>query len=226
VLLSEARGTIWNGSAAILLTGGPNSRDASALPGRLHWTMGLHGMAGLEVRVRQACCLNGTVALRIQPGWGRLAVTLVPPPDGWVGQWPSAWLGGLGTPWNTLALNGSVRLTSSEPGLTMESVQGRWRVGGQAELELVDLSSRLSTLQPLGNYRLTLTGDANSGSSNLSLTTQKGALQLNGQGTWNASGVRFRGEATAATPEDLTALQNLLNIIGLRDGARSVISIG
>lgn len=226
VLLTEARGTVWNGSASLLLTGGPNSRDASALPGRLSWTMGLHGLSGLEVQARQACCLNGTVTLRIQPGWGRLAVTLLPPGDGWVGQWPSGWLGGLGTPWNTLQLNGSVRLTSSGSGLTMESVQGRWRVSGQAELELIGLSSRLSTLQPLGSYRLSLTGDPASGSSRLLLSTQEGALKLNGEGAWNASGVRFRGEASAATPADLTALQNLLNIIGLRDGARSVISIG
>jgi general secretion pathway protein N len=38
--------------------------------------------------------------------------------------------------------------------------------------------------------------------------------------------VRFRGEASAATPADEPALDNLLNIIGRRNGARSVISIG
>jgi general secretion pathway protein N len=37
--------------------------------------------------------------------------------------------------------------------------------------------------------------------------------------------VRFRGEAVAA-PGDEPALNNLLNIIGRRNGARSVISIG
>jgi general secretion pathway protein N len=223
VILADARGSIWNGSAMLLLTGGPNSRDASALPGRFEWTMGLRGL-GFELRAKHACCLNGEVALRLQPGWGRMTATLVPPASGWVGQWPSAWLGGLGTPWNTLQLNGSVRLTSS--GLTIESVQGRWRVTGQAQLELRDLSSRLSTLQPLGSYQFLLKSDAGgTGASQLTLITQSGALQLSGEGTWSASGIRFRGEATA-TEANQTALQNLLNIIGRREGARSVISIG
>jgi general secretion pathway protein N len=39
------------------------------------------------------------------------------------------------------------------------------------------------------------------------------------------NGVRFRGEARA-NEGDESALTNLLNIIGRRDGARSVISIG
>ena len=33
VLLADARGTVWAGSAVAVLTGGPGSRDASALPG-------------------------------------------------------------------------------------------------------------------------------------------------------------------------------------------------
>jgi len=110
LLLAEARGTVWSGSAVPILTGGPGSRDAAALPGRVEWTLGLKGL-GFELRARQACCLNGTVALRLRPGLGRMAVTLVPP-AGWVGQWPSAWLSGLGTPFNTLQLGGSVRLVS------------------------------------------------------------------------------------------------------------------
>lgn len=223
LLLTEARGTVWSGSAVPVLTGGPGSRDASALPGRLEWTLGMKGLA-FELRARHACCLNGTVSLLVRPGFGRHAIELVPPVGGWIGQWPSAWLGGLGTPFNTLQLGGSVRLTS--PGLKLESVQGRWRVQGRADVELVNLSSRLSTLDALGSYRLTLAGDpTGAGNSQLSLSTLEGALQLSGNGTWGASGVRFRGEARAA-PGDEAALSNLLNIIGRRDGARSVISIG
>jgi len=222
LLLADARGTVWSGSAVPLLTGGSGSRDASSVPGRIAWTLGLHGL-GLEVRLRQACCLNGTVALRVRPGWGRMSATLVPPP-GWVGQWPSAWLGGLGTPFNTLQLGGAVRLLS--PGIHFESVQGRWQVKGRAALEIIGASSRLSTLDALGSYRLTLVGDeANAGTSRLTLDTIEGALQLSGAGTWNASGVRFRGEARAESADE-AALTNLLNIIGRRDGARSVISIG
>ena len=222
VLLADARGSIWSGSAVAVLTGGPGSRDASSLPGRIEWTLGVRGL-GLALNARHACCLNGTVSLQVRPGLGRVGVTLVPPP-GWVGQWPSAFLGGLGTPWNTLQLGGVVRLVS--PALKLESAQGRWVVEGRADMELVSVSSRLTTLETLGSYKLTLTGDAATpGTSQLSLTTQDGALQLSGQGTWGPGGVRFRGEASAAATDE-AALSNLLNIIGRRDGAKSVITIG
>jgi general secretion pathway protein N len=222
VLLADARGSVWSGSAVAVLTGGPGSRDASSLPGRIEWTLGLQGL-GLALNARHACCLNGTVTLQVRPGFGRVGVTLVPPPD-WVGQWPSAFLGGLGTPWNTLQLGGVVRLVS--PSLKLESAQGRWVVEGRADMELVSVSSRLTTLETLGSYKLTLTGDAATpGTSQLSLTTQDGALQLSGNGTWGPGGVRFRGEASAAATNE-AALSNLLNIIGRRNGAKSVITIG
>jgi general secretion pathway protein N len=223
VLLADARGTVWSGSAVAVLTGGPGSRDAAALPGRLEWSIGLRGL-GLEVQARHACCLNGTVALLIKPGFGRVTTTLLPT-VGWVGQWPSAWLGGLGTPFNTMQLGGAVRLVS--PGMTLATVQGRVQLQGRADVELLSVSSRLTTLDTLGSYRLTLAGaDAGApGPSTLTLSTQEGALQLSGNGTWGPGGVRFRGEATA-TGADEPALANLLNIIGRREGARSVISIG
>ena len=222
VLLADARGTLWSGSAVLVLTGGPGSRDASALPGRLGWTLGWRGSA-FELLVTHACCLNGSVALQLRPGFDRIQATLLPT-AGWVGQWPSAWLGGLGTPFNTLQLGGVARLLS--PGMTVEAVQGRWRIDGRAELELVGVSSRLSTLPTLGSYRLRVSGDAaNAGSTQLNLTTQEGALQLSGAGTAGAGPIRFRGEARAQAADE-AALSNLLNIIGRRDGARSVISIG
>jgi len=222
VLLADARGTIWNGSAAVVLTGGPESRDASVLPGRLQWSVGLRGLA-FEIRAQHACCLNGTVAMLVKPGLGRMQAELVSPPD-WVGQWPGALLSGLGTPWNTLQLGGAVRL--STPGVRLDWVQGRWRIDGELNLELLDASSRLSTLDTLGSYRLTISGNASSnGTPELSLETLDGALQLSGSGTVTPGGVRFRGEASASA-DDEAALNNLLNIIGRRNGARSIISIG
>jgi general secretion pathway protein N len=222
LLLADARGTVWSGSAVAVLTGGAGSRDASSLPGRLTWTLRPHGL-GLELALQHACCLNGVVAVQVRPGISRTDYTLVPP-AGWVGQWPTAFLGGLGTPWNTMELGGTVRLAS--PGLRIESVQGRWVVDGRADVDLVGVSSRLTTLDALGSYRLSLSGDAaNPGIALLSLSTQEGALQLSGNGTWGPAGVRFRGEARASALEE-SALSNLLNIIGRRDSARSVISIG
>ena len=220
--LADARGTVWSGSAVAVLTGGVGSRDASSLPGRLSWTLRPQGL-GVELTARHACCMNGDVAIRVKPGINRTEYTLVPP-SGWVGQWPAAFLAGLGTPWNTLQLGGSVRLAS--PGLKVESVQGRWLVDGRADIDMVNVSSRMTTLDSLGSYRVSVSGDAaNPGFSKIGLTTQEGALKLGGEGTWGPAGLRVRGEASAAPAEE-AALSNLLNIIGRRQGARSVISIG
>jgi general secretion pathway protein N len=225
LVLADARGTIWSGSAVPILTGGADSRDASYLPGRLEWTLSPR-FYGVELAARQDCCINGTLLLQIRPGLGRVKVTYAPPPGaaGTVGQWPSAWLGGLGTPWNTLQLGGTAKIAS--PGFSIEQVEGRWRLDGKLDLELEAVSSRLTTLETLGSYRVTLTGGSSEGSATLlSLTTTDGPLQLIGSGTWGPAGVKFRGEARSATV-DAAALSNLLNIIGRRDGARSIISIG
>jgi general secretion pathway protein N len=234
LLLAEPRGTVWQGSAVAVLTGGPGSRDASALPGRLHWRLGLDGTA-LALRVRQACCVNGELLLRVQPGLGRLRLEL--PANATdaaghagtaVGQWPASWLVGLGTPWNTLQPAGTLQLRST--GLWLEQVQGRWRFNGRAELLLGSMASRVSTLETLGSYRLLFVGDAAGGdAATLQLSTTSGALQLSGSGQFLGSGaashLRFRGQASAAAGSE-AVLNNLLNIIGRRQGAVSVISIG
>jgi general secretion pathway protein N len=231
-VLADARGTVWSGSAVAVLTGGPGSVDASALPGRLSWSMGWRWTNGLQavLSVQDACCLNGTQRLALQPGWGRWTATFLPATQvsesqpTWLGQWPSSWLSGLGTPWNTLQLGGVTRLTAS--GSSLQWASGRWNFSGQVLVDLLGVSSRVSPLPLLGSYRLMLTGDpANPGQASMALSTSEGALQLTGSGNWSANGVRFRGEARAQ-PGDETALSNLLNIIGRRDGSRSVISIG
>jgi general secretion pathway protein N len=106
-------------------------------------------------------------------------------------------------------------------------VQGRWLQSGELHLDLLNLSSRVSTVAPLGSYRLSLSADAGTpGVSTLRLSTLEGALQLSGAGTLSSGGKsRFTGEAGAA-PGREEALNNLLNIIGRRQGARSVLTIG
>jgi general secretion pathway protein N len=226
LLLADAQGTVWAGSARPVLSGGPDSRDATTLPGRLHWRLALRGSA-IELQARQPCCLVDTLRVLVQPGIGRLAVT-VPAATGAIGRWPAAFLAGLGTPWNTLQLSGSAQLSS--PGLTLENVQGRWRLAGRAELELDEIGSRLSRLSPLGSYRLVLDGgdvggDSGNDAAQVRLSTVEGPLQLHAEGLWAASGLRLRGEASAE-PGSEAALDNLLNIIGRRSGALSVLSIG
>ncbi|MFN7197986.1 MAG: type II secretion system protein N [Hylemonella sp.] len=224
VLLTQTRGTVWSGSALPVLTAGIESRTALSLPGRLQWSLHWRGRS-LELQLRQPCCLAAPLVLQVEPGFGRLKVALLPPPNGGlVGQWPAAWLAGLGTPWNAVQLSGTLRLRT--PGLVVEQVAGRTRFTGEATLELSNVATPLAAVDTLGSYQVLLRGDAASGAaSTISLSTLEGALQASGQGQWGEGRLRFRGELRAADGQE-GALSNLLNIVGRRQGALSVISIG
>jgi general secretion pathway protein N len=218
--LVDATGTVWHGSALLLLTGGPGSRDASVLPSRLDWRLS-PSFSGWHLALAQACCLSPGLQLTLDPGWGTLRVQ-VQSSQNWVGQWPAAWLEGLGAPWNTVQPGGMLRLATRDLSLS-SSAQG-WQLQGQLDLDLLQMSSRLSTLDALGSYRVHISGVA-SRPPQVQLETLEGALQLRGTGELRPRGLSFRGEASA-TPGQEPALNNLLNIIGRRQGAASVISIG
>jgi general secretion pathway protein N len=223
--LTDTRGTLWRGSGVLVLGGGPDSRSAMALPGRLSWKLSWRGR-GLALHAQQACCLHQPLRLSAEPGLGRMTLRLAPT-QGVAASWPAAWLAGLGAPWNTLQLGGTVRLAST--GLSLESAQGRVAISGGATLTLEAISSRLSTQDPLGSYQLSIDGQREAGgSAALNLATLKGPLLLSGSGVWGgASGaaLRFRGEARAQAGAE-SALDNLLNVIGRRQGALSVLTIG
>ncbi len=246
LLLADARGTVWRGHAVLVLTGGVGSRDAAALPGRLHWRLGWH--AGTPaLRLSQACCLDQPVLVRWLPSLASNRFELMSLPAAAAqpqasmpapataaaasaaaapssfGRWPVAWLSGLGAPLNTLRLSGTMHLSGQ--GLSLELVQGRLVLGGRVELALNEVASRLSTLEVLGDYRFTLQGDPRGQAATVQLRTTRGALLLSGDGQWAASRLRFNGQASAA-PGFEPVLNNLLNIIGRRQGALSLISIG
>jgi len=233
LLLAEAEGSLWRGSALPVLTGGAGSKDAAVLPSRLDWSISPF-FGGLRLKVAQPCCIDPGLELEWRPGWNKVTVA-VKPASGPVGHWPAAWLEGLGAPWNTLRPGGQLRLATQ--GLVLESQGGIWQVRGSADLDWLQASSRLSTMEALGSYRIGLVGSqadagadgagakAPAGRPTISLRTLDGALQLNGNGQWGERGLKFTGEARAA-PGFEPALNNLLNIIGRRNGAASVISIG
>jgi len=219
VRLADPRGTVWNGSAQLVLSGGAGSRDQTALPDRLNWRIrpGFDaGRVALSTQLQALCCMAQPWRVAARPQWGGAVLTLA---DG-DAQLPAMLLAGLGTPWNTLQPEGQLRLSTQT--LVIDLNAGRLVLGGQAVLEMLAVSSRLSTLKPMGSYRATLAGGA---APTLRLETIEGSLQLSGSGQWVGSRLHFDGVATAA-PEFTDALSNLLNIIGRRDGVRSLIKVG
>lgn len=215
LLLSEARGTVWSGSAQLVLTGGAASQDRAALPGRMQWVL-RPTLTGVRLQAQADCCTVQPLQARLDLGLSQFRVTVG---DG-QSRWPAALLSGLGTPWNTLQPQGQLLLQTE--GLQAAWQAGRMVLAGKVQLDALDMSSRLSTLRPMGSYRLAVQGGE---VPLLTLSTLSGHLQLSGSGQWVGQRLRFAGEASAA-PDREAALTNLLNIIGRRNGARSLINVG
>jgi general secretion pathway protein N len=215
VLLQDARGTVWDGSSQLTLTAGPGSSDRSTLPGRLAWRL-QPGWNPLQLSLFAECCTQTPLLLELLPRWGGAELRLADQRS----QWPALLLSGLGTPWNTIRAEGLV--AASSQGLVVQWIHGRLAFKGQLQVDATDMCSRLSTLRPMGSYRFLITGGD---TPRLSLSTTGGSLRLSGSGQWTDGRLRFEGEASAA-PERQDALANLLNIIGRRDGARSIIKVG
>ncbi|MFM0181658.1 type II secretion system protein N [Paraburkholderia aspalathi] len=207
VNLVNPTGSLWHGSATLMLAAGSDMSAATLLPGRIEWRTAFWplftGRVRMTMRHSEAMPDPITVDATLRSATitpGALAV-------------PASLLSGLGAPFNTLDLQGDVRLAWSD-----------WRsfnqeAFGQLTVTLNDVSSRVSLVKPLGSYRLLF--QAQGVSSTLDLTTLKGPLMLTGNGTVSAVSTSFRGTASAA-PEARENLAGLLNLLGRPSGPDTV----
>lgn len=213
--LSQTEGTVWAGSARLTLTGSTGSRDAVSLPGRVRWQV-RPGWDHLVLEAQAACCTQQPIAITVTPRWQHLGLALADSES----TWPAGIFSGLGAPWNTVQLEGELVVASR--GWRADLSAGQVRFDGALQLEARDLRSHLSSLRPMGSYRLTLAGGA---TPTLQLETLRGSLLLSGRGQWRDGHLRFDGSASAV-PAHEAELSNLLNVIGRREGTRSVLSTG
>jgi general secretion pathway protein N len=216
----DVRGTVWNGSARGALTPGPARAGTAAgpgqvLPGRVSWQLRPAWPGVLRFVWQADCCTPQALRGEVRPLWPGLEVRL----DDGAAVWPAAWLQGLGAPWNTLAPEGQLHWQSE--GLRAQWHGSAWQLRGTATLEARAVATRLSTLRPLGSYRVRVLGGD---TIRLELTTLDGALQLQGQGQWQPQ-FQFRGQAST-DPDHEAALSNLLHVLGQRRGAISVLEMG
>ncbi len=215
IQLVNPQGSLWNGSAQLVFSAGEGSMARAALPGRFVWRI-RPSTEGLRVTITAACCIQQSWGWTLTPRFNGFELSATDTPS----LWPMALLQGLGTPWNTLQLEGALTLKTER--LVLQWASGRWSIQGKAQLNATDVSTSLSQLRPVGSYLLTLNGGE---TATLELSTLQGPLQLSGQGQWVGGRLRFAGEATA-DPQREAALVNLLNILGRRDGARALIKVG
>lgn len=222
VQIVNTRGSVWRGQGDLLLTGGEGSRTESALPQGLRWRLNptwAERRPAIALALETPCCAEQPLMITVLPGLKTHTLRL----GRFSSQWPAVLLVGLGTPWNTLRPEGQLALQSE--GMTVQLVDGRLHLKGALQVDALDMTSRLAKLRPLGSYRVNLSATPDGNSASLQLQTLNGGLQLTGNGQWLGARLRFQGVAQAA-PGRETALENLLNIIGRRDGPRSILAVG
>ncbi|HEX7912563.1 MAG TPA: type II secretion system protein N [Paraburkholderia sp.] len=207
VNLVDPSGSLWHGSATLMLAAGSDMSAATLLPGRIEWHTAFWPLFTGRVRMtmRQSDAMPEPITVDATPRTATVtsgAITV-----------PASLLSGLGAPFNTLDLQGNVQLSWSD-----------WRsfnreAFGQMTVTLTDVSSRVSLVKPLGSYRVVF--QAEGASSTLDLTTTKGPLTLTGNGTVSAGSTSFHGTASAA-PEARDNLAGLLNLLGRPSGPDTV----
>jgi general secretion pathway protein N len=207
VNLVNPTGSLWHGSASLMLAAGSDTSSATLLPGRIDWHTAFWPL--FVGRVHMTMLQSDAMPTPITVDATRRGATLS---QGAIAV-PASLLTGLGAPFNTLDLEGNVQLAWSD-----------WRsfqqeAFGQLTVTLIDASSRVSLVKPLGSYRVVIQAEGNR--SVVDLSTIKGPLMLNGHGTVSAGSTIFNGTASAA-PEARDNLAGLLNLLGRPSGPDTV----
>jgi general secretion pathway protein N len=204
--LLDARGTLWSGSALLALSDG---RQLSAVPGRVSWRLDIASL----LRGRAAAQLSHPwIAAPAELSIGRDGVTL----QAGGAELPAAVLAALGAPFNTLRPGGALQVRWTELALR------RSTMSGEVEVDWRDAQSALSTVAPLGSYRLRIS--AGGDGARLRLETLAGPLRLQGSGTLRGTRVSFKGLASAE-PDMRPALNGLLGVLGPRSGDKVLLAL-
>ncbi len=213
--LGDPQGSLWRGSAFIGAAPGAQGGVTPLLPGRFAWRLSPMVLLGqLDLRLENDEALLQPLSLTGDWSQWQLSADSL--------MLPAAGLAGLGAPLNTIAPSGNMRLVWSA--LALARVAGGISVDGRTTLEMSDMASRLSNVNPLGSYALAM--DWHGQQAQLTLTTLRGALLLSGKGGLEHGRLQFSGQAEAAKGYEDT-LGNLLNLLGQRRmiGDKNIIAL-
>jgi general secretion pathway protein N len=204
VRLLDARGTVWHGSAFL---GFSNGRETTLVPGRIEWQLDGVRTRGLSARLTHAWL---AAPLRISLEREGLAFAKG------AARLPAGVLASAGAPFNTLKPGGTLEASWTDTVLRGTALTG------EVQIDWRDASSALSTIVPIGSYRLRVTGRGDG--SALELVTLSGPLQMQGRGRIEGSRIRFNGTAGAEAGMQ-PALNGLLGVLGMRSGDKVLLAI-
>lgn len=213
--LTDAEGSLWNGSALIGFAVDKSHDLTPLLPGRFEWHLSPILLLGqIELAVNNAEAFQQPLYMT-----GNFRHIQVSPNSLML---PASRLTGLGAPLNTIKPSGKMTLSWDVLGLTF--VDGNLDINGTMKLALDDVASALSPVKPLGSYLMTF--DWQGHEARVDLKTIQGPMLLSGKGTLTHGHLRFSGLAQAEEKQE-DNLANLLNLLGQRrPGAnKNVISL-
>jgi general secretion pathway protein N len=227
LLLADAQGTVWSGSAVLAV--GSLRDDATpptdagsagatserlALPGRVNWALEWGGALAPVLHLTHDGVLLQPVAVRhVDHGWSVDAGGAV---------LPAAMLRLAGAPLNTLMPDGRCELRWNALHVDADGAplgEGTLRIGG--------LALALSPVRPLGDYLATWSVDARG--LTWQIATERGPLALEGNGAIAGSRSQVRvvaRPAADASPAVAAQLGPLLDMIGRHGSAEAVIQMG
>ncbi|MBI3898577.1 MAG: type II secretion system protein N [Gammaproteobacteria bacterium] len=200
VTLNGASGTIWHGEGEIYA--GTPAASVQHL-GRLHWHINplrlFIGQAELSLKLDGAA-MRGEAQLRLaRKAWAvrELKATL-----------PVHLAALLYAPASFFEPTGTIELQSNSLDLNATGLTG------QAEAVWRGAGGRFVGPAGLGDYRLHINGAGENAA--IQLSTERGDLQLSGQGQWHVTGdgeIRFTGSATPASDSG-AKLEPALRVLG------------
>lgn len=213
MVIYQAQGTIWNGSASLgfseMDTATGVCRSPSAFTERFQWAnscnvfdtecKGSIEFSALKKPLQYALDWDGA---RVTAGEITLPVNI---------------LEALGSPWSSLHPRGEMLLTWSDLLVDQFHKAGS---AGDIQIKIHDLSSAISPVKPLGSYELGVT--LSSSGSNWEVHTISGPLLIRGKGRLDHQQLHFSGDVSAS-PEAEESLVGLMSLLGKRNGSLYLI---
>lgn len=198
IKLANCRGSVWRGGAMPLLR--LSDGQTLALPA-MSWQVGLSpvfsGAIKADVRWDERPEAE-TMQLSLRGKQLEIQNMRLPLPAQMIGE--------LSPFLKPAQLGGLLDISSEKLSLSDR------RIDGKATIHWKQAGSKLSSINPLGNYKIDVTSDA--GNAAIVLSTTSGILHLEGRGGWSAGQeFQFRGKARAAEGPQET-LAELLHHLG------------
>lgn len=207
VVVTQASGSIWQGSAALGFAeqalGSSTADDCQspiAVTERFFWDTRCNLQAFNCVSTITYPALEKPLQIFWSMSGSSVRANQV--------QLPANILEAFGNPWKTLRPRGQITARWTDISLGDSAF-------GIIRIMISNMASPISAVTPLGSYQIQ--GSIAPTTSQWSLETTQGPLLLKGSGQWGTAGLQFSGEANAA-PEAADALQGLLALLGRKEG--------